>query len=85
MKLTFNNDAYILDVLDVALKYGIEKGFFSTDISNLFKEEEIPNNLITDDNAHLTAFGKKLFNIIGITYTSEPTDDGYIYTLTFDE
>mgnify|MGYP001008272515 CR=1 FL=1 len=85
MKLTFNNDAYILDVLDIALKHGIKKGFFSADIANLFKEEEIPNNLITDDNVHLTTFGKKLFNIIGVTYTSEPTDDGYIYTLTIDE
>lgn len=85
MKLIFDNDAYSLDVLDVALKHGIEKGFFSADIANLFKEEEIPNNLITDDNAHLTTFGKKLFNLIDVTYTSEPTDDGYIYTLTIDE
>lgn len=85
MKLTFNEDAYVLDVLDVALEHGIKKGLFSKEIAMLFKEQEIPDNLITDDNAHLTAFGEKLFDIIGVTYTSQPTDDGYIYTLTFND
>lgn len=85
MKLTFDKDAYVLDVLDAALTHGVKKGLFSKEIVMLFKEQEISDNLIADDNAHLTAFGKKLFDLIGVTYTSEPTDDGYIYTLTFND
>ena len=85
MKLTFNEDVYVLDVLNVAFTHGIKKGLFSKKIAMLFKEQEIPDNLITDDNAHLTPFGKKLFDLIGVTYTSQPTDDGYIYTLTFND
>ena len=53
-------------------------------MTELLKEQE-ENNLITDDNAHLTIFGKALFKKLNIIYTSEPTDDGYIYTLTFND
>lgn len=81
MKLTFN-DAYVLDVLDVAFNHSIKNGLMTPQIAELLKEQE-KNNLITDDNAHLTIFGKALFKQLNIIYTSQPTDDGYIYTLTF--
>lgn len=82
MKLTFN-DAYVLDVLDVAFNHSIKNGLMTPQIAELLKEQE-KNNLITDDNAHLTIFGEALFKKLNITYTSRPTDDGYIYTLTFN-
>lgn len=81
MKLTFNN-AYVLDVLDVAFNHSIKKGLLTPQIAELLKEQE-ENNLITDDNAHLTTFGKALFKKLNIIYTSQPTDNDYIYTLTF--
>lgn len=81
MKLTIDN-AYISDVLDIAFDHSIKKGLLTQQIAELFKEQE-KNNLITDDNAHLTTFGKALFKKLNIIYTSQPTDDGYIYTLTF--
>lgn len=81
MKLTFDN-AYVLDVLDVAFNHSIKKRLLTPQIADLLKEQEA-NNLITDDNAHLTPFGKALFKKLNIIYTSEPTNDGYIYTLTF--
>ena len=81
MKLTFNN-AYVLDVLDVAFNHSIKKGILTPQIAELFKEQE-KNNLITDDNAHLTIFEKALFKQLNIIYTSQPTDDDYIHTLTF--
>ena len=81
MKLTFN-DAYVLDVLDVAFNHSIKNGLMTPQIAELLKEQE-KNNLITDDNAHLTPFGKALFKKLNIIYISQPTDDGYIYTLTF--
>lgn len=81
MTLTFDN-AYVLDVLDVAFNRSIQKGILTPQIAELLKEQEI-NNLITDNNAHLTTFGEALFKKLNITYTSRPTDDGYIYTLTF--
>lgn len=83
MKLTFD-DAYVLDVLDIAFDHSIKKGFLTPQIADLLKEQE-KNNLITDDNAHLTTFGEALFKKLNITYTSQPTDDGYIYTLTFND
>ena len=83
MKLTFN-DAYVLDVLDIAFTHSIKKGLLTPQITELLKEQE-ENNLITDDNAHLTTFGEALFKKLNINYTSEPTDDGYIYTLTFND
>lgn len=82
MTLTFDN-AYVLDVLDVAFNHSIQKGFLTPQMAELLKEQE-ENNLITDDNAHLTPFGEALFKKLNITYTSRPTDDGYIYTLTFN-
>ena len=81
MTLTFDN-AYVLDVLDVAFNRSIQKGILTPQIAELLKEQE-KNNLITDDNAHLTTFGRALFKKLNIIYTSQPTDDGYIYTLTF--
>lgn len=81
MTLTFDN-AYVLDVLDVAFNRSIQKGILTPQIAELLKEQE-KNNLITDDNAHLTPFGKALFKKLNIIYISQPTDDGYIYTLTF--
>jgi hypothetical protein len=81
MTLTFDN-AYVLDVLDVAFNHSIKNGLMTPQIAELLKEQE-KNNLITDDNAHLTIFGKALFKQLNIIYTSQPTDDGYIYTLTF--
>ena len=81
MKLTFDN-AYVLDVLDIAFDHSIKKGLLTPQIADLLKEQE-KNNLITDDNAHLTIFGKALFKKLNIIYTSQPTDDSYIYTLTF--
>lgn len=81
MTITFDN-AYVLDVLDVAFNRNIQKGFLTPQIAELLKEQE-KNNLITDDNAHLTTFGEALFKKLNIIYTSEPTDDGYVYTLTF--
>lgn len=81
MKLTINN-AYVHDVLDIAFDHGIKKGFLTPQMAELLKEQE-ENNLITDDNAHLTKFGEALFKQLNIIYTSQPTDDGYIYTLTF--
>lgn len=81
MTLTFDN-AHVLDVLDVAFNRSIQKGILTPQIAELLKEQE-KNNLITDDNAHLTIFGKALFKQLNIIYTCQPTDDGYIYTLTF--
>lgn len=81
MKLTIDN-AYISDVLDIAFDHSIKKGLLTPQIAELFKEQE-KNNLITDDNAHLTIFGKALFKQLNIIYTSQPTNDDYIYTLTF--
>lgn len=81
MTLTFDN-AYVLDVLDVAFNHSIKNGLMTPQIAELLKEQE-KNNLITDDNAHLTIFGKALFKKLNIIYTNQPTDDGYIYTLTF--
>lgn len=81
MKLTFDN-AYVLDVLDVAFNHSIQKGILTPQMAELLKEQE-ENNLITDDNAHLTTFGEALFKKLSIIYTSEPTDNGYIYNLTF--
>lgn len=81
MKLTFN-DAYVLDVLDVAFNHSIKNGLMTPQIAELLKEQE-KNNLITDDNAHLTTFGRALFKKLNIIYTNQPTDDSYIYTLTF--
>lgn len=83
MKLTFDN-AYVLDVLDIAFNHSIKKGLLTPQIAELLKEQE-KNNLITDDNAHLTKFGRALFKTLNITYTSRPTDDGYVYTLTFND
>lgn len=83
MKLTFDN-AYICDILDVAFNHSIEKGLMTHQIAELLKEQE-ENNLITDENAHLTYFGEALFKQLNIIYTSEPTDDGYTYTLTFND
>lgn len=83
MKITIEN-AYVLDVLDVAFTHGIKKGFLTPQMAELLKEQEA-NNLITDDNAHLTTFGEALFKKLNINYTSQPTDDGYIYTLTFND
>ena len=82
MKLTIDN-AYISDVLDIAFNHSIKNGLMTPQIAELLKEQE-ENNLITDDNAHLTTFGEALFKTLNITYTSRPTDDGYIYTLTFN-
>lgn len=81
MTLTFDN-AYVLDVLDVAFNRSIQKGILTPQMAELLKEQE-KNNLITDDNTHLTEFGKALFRELNIVYTNQPTDDGYIYTLTF--
>ena len=81
MKLTFDN-AYVLDVLEIAFNHSIKKGILTPQIAKLLKEQE-KNNLITDDNAHLTKFGKALFETLNIIYTNHPTDDGYSYTLTF--
>lgn len=81
MTLTFDN-AYVLDVLDVAFNRSIQKDILTPQIAELLKEQE-KNNLITDNNAHLTTFGKALFKKLNVIYTSQPTDDGYIYTLTF--
>lgn len=81
MKLTIDY-ATVLDVLEIAFTHGIKKGLLTPQIAELFKEQE-KNNLITDNNAHLTIFGKALFKQLNIIYTSRPTDDGYIYTLTF--
>lgn len=81
MTLIFDN-AYVLDVLDVAFNRSIQKGILTPQIAELLKEQE-KNNLITDNNAHLTTFGKALFKKLNVIYTSQPTDDGYIYTLTF--
>ena len=82
MTLTFDN-AYVLDVLDVAFNCSIQKGILTPQMAEVLKEQE-ENNRITDDNAHLTTFGEALFKKLNITYTSRPTDDGYIYTLTFN-
>lgn len=81
MTLTFDN-AYVLDVLDVAFNHSIKNGLMTPQIAELLKEQE-KNNLITNDNAHLTEFGKALFRELNIVYSSRSTDDGYIYTLTF--
>ena len=83
MKLTFN-DAYVLDVLDIAFDHSLKKELLTPQMTELLKEQE-ENNLITDDNAHLTTFGEALFKKLNIIYTSEPTDNGYIYTLTFND
>ena len=83
MTLTIDN-AYISDVLDIAFDHSIKKGLLTPQIAELFKEQE-KNNLITDNNAHLTPFGEALFKKLNIAYTSRPTDDDYIYTLTFDD
>lgn len=80
MKLTIDN-AYISNVLDIAFDHSIKKGLLTPQIADLLKEQE-KNNLITDDNVHLTIFGKALFKKLNIVYTSQPTDDSYIYTLT---
>ena len=81
MKLTIDN-AYISDVLDIAFDHSIKKRLLTPQIADLLKEQE-KNNLITDDNVHLTTFGRALFKKLNIIYTNQPTDDGYIYTLTF--
>ena len=81
MKLTIDY-ATVLDVLEIAFTHGIKKGFLTPQMAELLKEQE-ENNLITDDNAHLTKFGEALFKQLNIIYTSQPTNDGYIYTLTF--
>lgn len=83
MKLTIDY-ATVLDVLDIAFNHSIKKGLLTPQIADLLKEQE-KNNLITDDNAHLTTFGEALFKKLNIIYTSEPTDDGYVYTLTFND
>ena len=81
MTLTFDN-AYVLDVLDVAFNRSIQKGILTPQIAELLKEQE-KNKLITDDNAHLTEFGKALFKELNIVYSSRSTDNDYVYTLTF--
>lgn len=81
MKLTIDY-ATVLDVLEIAFTHGIKKGFLTPQMAELLKEQE-ENNLITDDNAHLTTFGEALFKQLNIIYTSQPTDDDYIYTLIF--
>ena len=83
MKLTFDN-TYVFDILDVAFNHSIKNGLMTPQIAELLKEQE-KNDLITDNNAHLTTFGKALFKTLNITYTSQPTDDGYTYTLTFND
>lgn len=81
MKLTIDY-ATVLDVLEIPFTHGIKKGILTPQMAELLKEQE-ENNLITDDNAHLTPFGEALFKKLNIIYTNQPTDDGYIYTLTF--
>lgn len=81
MTLTFDN-AYVLDVLDVAFNHSIQKGILTPQMAELLKEQE-KNNLITDDNAHLTEFDKSLFRELNIVYSSRSTDNDYVYTLTF--
>lgn len=81
MTLTFDN-AYVLDVLDVAVNRSIQKGILTPQMAELLKEQE-ENNLITDDNAHLTTFGEALFKKLNIVYSSRSTDNDYVYTLTF--
>lgn len=81
MIITFDQ-ATIYDVLDVAFNHSIKKGILTPQMAELLKEQE-ENNLITDDNAHLTPFGKALFNKLNISYTSEPRNNHYLYTLIF--
>ena len=69
MTLTFDN-AYVLDVLDVAFNRSIQKGILTPQMAELLKEQET-NNLITDDNAHLTTFGRALFKKLNIIYSSK--------------
>lgn len=83
MKLTIDY-ATVLDVLEIAFTHSIKNGLMTPQIVDLLKEQE-KNNLITDDNAHLTTFGEALFKKLNIIYTSEPTDDGYVHTLTFND
>ena len=83
MKLTIDY-ATVFDVLDIAFDHSIKKGILTPQMAELLKEQE-ENNLITDDNAHLTPFGEALFKKLNINYTSEPTNDSYIYTLTFND
>lgn len=81
MKLTIDY-ATVLDVLEIAFTHGIKKGILTPQMAELLKEQE-ENNLITDDNAHLTEFGKALFKELNIVYSSRSTDNDYVYTLTF--
>lgn len=81
MIITFDQ-ATIYDVLDVAFNHSIKKGILTPQMAELLKEQE-ENNLITDDNARLTPFGKALFNKLNIVYTSEPRNNHYLYTLIF--
>lgn len=83
MKITIDY-ATVLDVLEIAFTHSIKNGLMTPQIADLLKEQE-KNNLITDDNAHLTTFGEALFKKLNIIYTSEPTDDDYVYTLTFND
>ena len=69
MIITFDQ-ATIFDVLDVAFNHSIKKNILTPQIAELLKEQE-KNNLITDDNARLTEFGKALFKKLNISYTSE--------------
>lgn len=83
MKITIDY-VTVLDVLEIAFTHSIQKGILTPQMAELLKEQE-KNNLITDDNAHLTEFGKALFRELNIVYSSRSTDDGYVYTLTFND
>lgn len=81
MKITLTEDPTVIDALDIAFSYGIKQGLLTLDGAEFLKTQEANHNIITDDNAHLTPFGKALFERLDIGYESEYTEDGFAFTL----
>ena len=84
MKITLTEDPTVNDALDIAFGYAVRKELMTHEDAKFLKKQELAHGIITDDNAHLTPFGQALFERIGISYDSEYTEDGFVFTLTIN-
>lgn len=84
MKITLTEDPTVSDALDIAFGYAVRKEQITHEEAKFLKNQELANDVITDDNARLTPFGQALFERLGVGYDSEITEDGFVFTLTIN-
>lgn len=84
MKITLTEDPTVSDALDIAFGYAIKRGLMTPNEAEFLNKQEIDHDVITDNNAHLTPFGRALFERLGIGYDDEITEDGFVFTLTIN-